>query len=171
MNRAEKPDPATSRPGRGFIANKMHQAESTSAVRVVTETIPIQTEGGGQMVDLTSEIGRVLVKTGMTSGIVTVFVSGSTASITTIENEPGLQRDLPEAMERIAPSSGQRYSHDDTWHDGNGHSHIRASVIGPSLTVPFAQGRLLTGTWQQIVVTDWDNRPRHRDIVLQFIGK
>ncbi|MDP8208212.1 MAG: secondary thiamine-phosphate synthase enzyme YjbQ [Candidatus Electryonea clarkiae] len=152
----------------GGMAPPMAPAEP--GVRVVTETIPVQTRGGGQMVDLTAEIGRVLQKIGMSDGTVTVFVSGSTASITTIEYEPGLQKDFPDAMERIAPSKGMRYKHDDTWHDGNGHSHVRASLVGPSLTIPFSQRRLMLGTWQQIVVNDWDNKGRYRDIILQFMG-
>jgi secondary thiamine-phosphate synthase enzyme len=146
-------------------------AAQSKELRVITETIPVQTSGGGQMMDLTPDVGRILGKIGMSDGIVTIFVSGSTASITTIEFEPGLQKDFPDAMERIAPSKDQRYKHDDTWHDGNGHSHVRASLVGPSLTVPFSGGKLLTGTWQQIVVVDWDNRSRHRDVILQFMGK
>lgn len=169
MNRAEQPDPPAREPGRR--ASRMaRNIESGQGISVVTDSIPVKTGGGGQMVDLTSEIGRILRKHGFLDGIVTVFVSGSTASITTIEFEPGLQKDFPDAMERFAPSSGMRYKHDDTWHDGNGHSHVRASTIGPSLTVPFSNGVLLTGTWQQIVVSDWDNRSRHRDIVLQIMG-
>lgn len=137
----------------------------------MTEMLPVGTEGKGQMVDLTADIGRVLQKLGMKEGNVTIFCPGSTAAITTIEFEPGLKKDLPQAMEHIAPSKGHRYHHDDTWHDGNGHSHVRASIMGPSLVVPFNQGRLILGTWQQVVLVDWDNRSRRRELVLQFIGE
>ena len=99
-----------------------------------------------------------------------MFVTGSTAGVTTIEFEPGLLEDLPAAFERLAPQ-GLRYRHDETWHDGNGHSHVRASLLGPSLLVPFEDGRLLLGTWQQIVLVDFDNRPRRREIVVQLQGE
>lgn len=139
-------------------------------VHVVTQSLPVGTEGHGHMVDLTTDVSRLLKSVGMQAGNVTIFVPGSTASITTIEFEPGLKQDLPAAMEKLAPEEGT-YEHDKTWHDGNGHSHVRASVVGPSLTVPFSQGRLLTGTWQQIVLVDWDNRSRRREVILQFIGE
>lgn len=138
--------------------------------RVVTHTLQIATRGDGQMVDLTPDLSRLLKSVGMKEGQVTAFVPGSTASITTIEFEPGLKEDFPATMEKIAPK-GASYEHDNTWHDGNGHSHVRASVIGPSLTIPFSQGRLLLGTWQQVVLNDWDNRGRTRDLVFQFIGE
>ncbi|HEB84868.1 MAG TPA: YjbQ family protein [Bacteroidetes bacterium] len=155
-------------------ANRQQQpsargGQGGQTLKVITESLPVATDGRGQMIDLTSEIGRIISKHKMTSGTVTIFVPGSTASITTIEFEPGLKKDFPEAMERIAPS-GARYHHDDTWHDGNGHSHIRSAVVGPSLTVPFAQGRLLTGTWQQVVLVDWDNRGRRREVIVQLMG-
>jgi secondary thiamine-phosphate synthase enzyme len=106
----------------------------------------------------------------LSEGQITVFAPGATAGITTIEYEPGLIRDFPEALEKIAPSS-KRYHHDDTWGDGNGHGHVRASLIGPSLTVPFQKGRLLLGTWQQIVLVDCDTRPRKRDVAVQVMGE
>lgn len=141
-----------------------------SQIKIITETIPVGTEGNGHMVDITSDVGRLLKKQNLHSGTVTIFVQGSTASITTIEYEPGLEKDFPEAMEKVAPSHGQTYHHDQAWHDGNGHSHVRASLVGPSLTVPFSNGVMTLGRWQQIVLVDWDNRARRRDIVLQFIG-
>lgn len=141
-----------------------------SNLRVITQSLQVATEGGGQMLDLTPDISRLLSNTDMLDGQVTVFVPGSTASVTTIEFEPGLQRDFPDALERFAPRDSE-YQHDKTWHDGNGHSHVRASMIGPSLTVPFHKGRLMLGTWQQVVVVDWDNRARRREIVFQFIGQ
>jgi len=97
-------------------------------------------------------------------------VGGSTAGITTMEYEPGLIEDLPAAFERLVPR-GHHYHHEEAWHDGNGHAHVRASLVGPSLTVPFRKGKLLLGTWQQIVVVDFDNRPRQRDIVVQLTGE
>jgi len=130
----------------------------------------VATEGGGHMIDLTPDVSRILASSGISEGQVTIFNPGSTASVTTIEFEPGLKRDFPEAMEKVAPSSGN-YEHDNTWHDGNGHSHVRASLVGPSLVVPFMQGRLMLGTWQQIVLVDWDNRSRRREVIFQFMGK
>jgi secondary thiamine-phosphate synthase enzyme len=121
------------------------------------------------MHDLTSTVAEALRETGITDGIVTIFAPGATAGITTIEFEPGLRQDFPAAMDRFAPRD-IRYKHDDTWHDGNGHSHVRASTIGPSLTVPAAAGKLVLGTWQQIVLIDFDNRPRERQIVVTIVG-
>jgi len=100
----------------------------------------------------------------------TVFASGSTAGITNIEFEPGLLRDLPEFFEKILPSR-ETYHHDATWHDGNGYAHLRSALIKPSFTIPFKNGTLLLGTWQQIILLDFDNRPRHRELVVQIIGK
>lgn len=139
-------------------------------LKVIAELLPVDTNGNGDIRDITDNVQRVLNKQGLMFGSVTIFVQGSTASVTTIEYEPGLEQDLPEAMERVAPSTGHTYNHDKKWHDGNGHSHVRASIMGPSMTVPFANGKLMLGTWQQIVLCDWDNRARHRDIVLQFTG-
>ena len=135
-----------------------------------TERVGISTRGDGEMVDLTSRVQDVISESGFSEGQVTVFVPGATGGVTTIEYEPGLIRDLPEAFERIAPRGG-RYFHDETWHDGNGHSHVRASILGPSLTIPFSNGRMILGTWQQIIVVDFDNRPRRRDIVVQLNGE
>ncbi len=139
-------------------------------VRVVSDSISVSTRGGDDMIDLTPEIEATLRRSELRNGTVTVFVSGSTAGISTIEFEPGLRRDLPEALERLAPR-GARYRHDDTWHDGNGHSHVRATLLGPSLTIPFSGGRLLLGTWQQVVLVDFDNRPRNRSLAVQMIGE
>lgn len=139
-------------------------------MEIVTERLNIETRGNTDVVDITDRVAAVLKKNHLKDGSVTLFVSGSTASITTVEFEPGLVRDLPEAFERLVPRA-QRYHHDDTWHDGNGHSHIRASLLGPSLVVPFSDGRLLLGTWQQIVVIDFDTRERSRELVVQVIGR
>src|SRR5262249_29477810 len=118
----------------------------------------------------TERVADVLARHGLVEGQALVFVSGSTAALTTVEYEPGLVRDLPAMFERIAPQ-GARYHHEDTWHDGNGHSHCRASLLGPSLVIPFADGKLLLGTWQQIILIDFDNRPRQRDLVVQLTGQ
>ncbi len=130
----------------------------------------LSTGGEGTMHDLTDGVADCLRETGMLDGTVTVFVPGATAGITTIEFEPGLIVDFPAAMERFAPRD-LTYQHDETWHDGNGHSHVRASALGPSLTVPAAAGKLVLGTWQQIVLVDFDNRPRDRRVVVTVIGE
>ena len=121
------------------------------------------------MVDLTGAVAERLRETGLIEGQVTVFVGGSTAGLCTIEFEPGLVQDLGRALDAIAPE-GVAYAHDAAWGDGNGAAHVRAAIMGPSLVVPFKNGSLLLGTWQQIVLVDFDNRPRHREIVLQFLG-
>lgn len=132
--------------------------------------IKIATRGDGDMHDLTDRVTRAVSSAGIADGIVTVFVPGSTAGVTTIEFEPGLRRDFPAAMERIAPRD-LRYAHDERWHDGNGHAHVRASVLGPSLTVPVRGGELALGTWQQIVLVDFDNRARERRLVITVMGE
>lgn len=137
---------------------------------VRTERLTVSTRGGSEVRDMTPGVASCLARAGMESGTVTVFVTGSTASVTTTEYEPGLQRDIPAALDRLVPASAH-YHHDATWHDGNGHSHVRAALLGPSLTVPFSEGRLLLGTWQQIVLIDHDNRPRERTLVVQIMGE
>lgn len=139
-------------------------------MEIVTGTIQISSRGNTDIIDLTPQVADRLREAGLIEGNLTVFVSGSTAGITTIEYEPGLLKDLPEAFEKIAPT-GVVYHHDATWGDGNGFSHVRAALLGASLTVPFRDGRMLLGTWQQIVVIDFDNRPRNRNIVVQMIGE
>ncbi len=136
---------------------------------IITDRIHFATHDDAQVVDLTPTVKAKISERRLQEGQVLVFVPGSTAALTTVEYEPGLIRDLPEFFERIAPRD-HRYHHDDTWHDGNGHAHVRASVVGPSLTVPVAGGELLLGTWQQIVLLDFDNRPRRRELVLQLTG-
>jgi secondary thiamine-phosphate synthase enzyme len=137
---------------------------------IVTEHIDFQTNGNAEMTDLTAKVARALERSGLEAGVIVVFVSGATGAVTTIEFEPGLVEDMKDALERIAPQEIE-YAHNKRWGDGNGHSHIRASVIGPSLTVPFSEGKLLLGTWQQIVFLDLDNRPRYRRIVVQIMGE
>jgi len=122
------------------------------------------------MVDITSRVEAVLQKSALTTGVCTIFCTGSTGSVTTIEYEDGLLKDFPEAMERIAPK-GAEYKHDLRWRDGNGHSHVRASIVGPSLTIPFVNRQLAIGTWQQVVFIDYDNRPRDRSLEIVIIGE
>lgn len=138
-------------------------------MRVLTESFEISTRGHTDIIDVTSDVQSVLRQTGLSEGTVTVFVAGSTAGITSIEYEPGLLKDLPEAFEKFAPT-GVTYHHDATWGDGNGYAHVRAAMLGPSFAVPFRGGKLILGTWQQIVVIDFDNRPRHRSIIVQMMG-
>jgi secondary thiamine-phosphate synthase enzyme len=140
------------------------------SLEVITDRIPISTGGDAEIHDVTSDVAALVAKHRFREGHVLVFVPGSTGGITTLEYEPGLVKDLPIAMERIAPKGG-RYHHEETWHDGNGHSHVRSAVVGCSLTVPFQEGRLTLGTWQQIVLIDFDNRPRQREIVVQLTGE
>jgi len=137
---------------------------------VITRTITVSSNGENDMIDITRQIDEAIKATMLQDGIVATFVSGSTAAVTTIEYEPGLKKDFPKMLARIAPSETE-YEHDNTWHDGNGHSHVRASLIGPSLTVPFKNKGLMLGTWQQIVLLEMDIRPRERKIILQMIGE
>jgi secondary thiamine-phosphate synthase enzyme len=137
---------------------------------ILTDTLRVDTKGDSDILDLTPRVQALVAKHGFDCGQALVFVPGSTAGVTTIEFEPGLLEDLPAAFERIAPR-GIGYRHEEAWHDGNGHSHVRASLLGPSLSVPFEQGQLLLGTWQQIVIVDFDNRPRRRDVIVQLSGE
>ena len=139
-------------------------------MRIVTDTIRVATRGDADIIDLTPEISELLGKHDFQHGQALVFVSGSTAGVTTVEYEPGLLKDLPAFFEKIAPQ-GARYFHEETWHDGNGHSHVRASLLGCSLNVPFEGGKLLVGTWQQIILIDFDNRARDRKVVVQMTGE
>ena len=136
---------------------------------VITKTIHVKTKGENDIIDITQLTSEEVANCEIKNGIVTIFVSGSTASVTTIEYEPGLLEDFPKMLSKIAPR-GIEYSHEKMWHDGNGHSHVRASLLGPSLTVPFSEGQLLLGTWQQIVLLELDTRNRERNLVLQIIG-
>lgn len=137
---------------------------------VVSVKRSLQTRGHNHTIDITSEVASAVKSAGTDSGIATVFVTGSTAGVTTIEFEPGLVQDLDAAFNRLAPRELE-YRHHERWGDDNGHSHIRASLLGPSLTVPFAKGELLLGTWQQIILVDFDTRPRRRDYVVQIMGE
>ncbi|MGY5871115.1 MAG: secondary thiamine-phosphate synthase enzyme YjbQ [Candidatus Thorarchaeota archaeon] len=133
-------------------------------------SISFQTQGDCDMIDITQRVDDVVKKSELGTGICTVFCTGSTGAITTIEYEDGLLKDFPKAMERIAPK-GEVYAHDQRWGDGNGHSHVRASLVGPSLTIPFVNRKLTLGTWQQVVFIDYDNRPRSRNLELVLIGE
>jgi secondary thiamine-phosphate synthase enzyme len=137
---------------------------------VVTKKIKFKTRGEVDILDITKQVNKVIQETPLKDGIATVFVAGATGAITTIEYEPGLIEDLPNALEKLAPKNAY-YKHHEMWHDGNGHSHVRASILGPSLTVPFNDKRLILGTWQQIVFLELDVKPRSREITVQIIGE
>ena len=137
---------------------------------VITRRISFQTEGHGDILDITPQVEQQIAETDITNGTVTLFIAGATAGITTIEFEPGLVSDFRNMWERNVPENIP-YSHDRRWGDGNGYSHIRASLLGASLVVPFSDRKLTLGTWQQIVVIDFDNRARSRQIVLQIMGE
>ena len=132
--------------------------------------ITIRTNGEVDIVDITSDIQNVVSESKLNNGIACIFVPGSTGTITTIEHEPGLMKDLPRALEKMAPK-GINYDHHETWHDDNGHSHVRASIMGPGLTIPFRDGKLIHGTWQQIVFVELDTNPRNRNIIVQLVGE
>ncbi|MGH8016383.1 MAG: secondary thiamine-phosphate synthase enzyme YjbQ [Candidatus Zixiibacteriota bacterium] len=137
---------------------------------VKTDEIKLNSTGPGDLIDITSAISEAVENSGINSGIVTVFISGSTAGLTTLEYEPGLVKDFPELMEQLVPSN-RAYQHDHTWHDGNGFSHLRSALIGTSLTIPFVKGKLLLGQWQQATFCEFDNRSRSRKVVFQIIGE
>ena len=139
-------------------------------MKVYQGEIELETKGENDMIDLTDEVQRVVKESGIKEGIACIFVPGSTGAITTIEYEPGLMKDMPRALERIAPKN-EHYHHHETWHDYNGHSHVRASIIGPSLTVPVTNGKIVHGTWQQIVFIEMDVRSRHRRILVKVLGE
>src|SRR5487761_522430 len=135
-----------------------------------TETIEIRTSGEGDIVNISDRVQEVVSESGVKEGAAILFVQSSTSSLTIMEFENGLLKDIPKSLERLAPKSAQ-YEHDKAWHDGNGHSHVRSAVIGVSLTVPFSGGELMLGTWQQIVLCEFDVRPRLRKIVVQLISE
>ena len=137
---------------------------------VITKKISLQTKGECDIIDITPQVEQQIAETDISDGTVTVFIAGSTAGITTIEFESGVLADFQSMWERIVPKSIP-YNHDRRWGDGNGYSHVRASLLGASLVVPFSNQRLILGTWQQIVVVDFDNRTRSRQIILQIMGE
>jgi len=132
--------------------------------------IDIETQGKEEMVDITDHLRQIVLESGITNGSVLVFVPGATGALSTIEYEPGLVRDFPQLMEKLIPQK-QQYYHNETWHDGNGHSHLRATLIGPSLTIPFEETRLILGTWQQVIFLEFDNKPHRRRIAVQVSGE
>jgi secondary thiamine-phosphate synthase enzyme len=134
------------------------------------EQFSLQTKGHRHMADLTGRVAAIVEHSGIRSGIAQVFCVGSTAAVGTIEFEPGLERDLPEMLDRLLPSS-RDYGHEQAWHDGNGHSHLQATMLGPSLTVPICDRKLVLGTWQQIFHLECDIKPRWRTIALTVIGE
>jgi secondary thiamine-phosphate synthase enzyme len=131
--------------------------------------LSFQTTGKTDLIDITREVSLRIRESGISEGSVLVFAPGSTAALTTIEYESGVIEDLKEAIERLAPE-GLRYRHDARWGDGNGYSHVRAAVLGPSLTIPIIEGQLVLGTWQQVILCDFDNRPRKRQVIVQVTG-
>lgn len=139
-------------------------------MEVETHSINFKTNGNCDIIDITGKVEAVITESNFDEGNVLIFAGGSTAGITTIEYEPGLLQDYPKFFDRIAPVN-LNYEHDNTWHDGNGHSHVRASLQGASLAVPFVNGNLTLGTWQQIIFVDFDNRSRSREVVIQLMGR
>lgn len=137
---------------------------------ILTEKIRRKTRGNGDLQDITRDVVELVQKSKILDGNVTLFVVGSTAGITTFEYEPGLIKDLQEFYDRLAPLN-RPYHHDQTWGDANGFSHVRATFTGPSLVVPFEKGQLFLGTWQQVVLAEFDNRPRERTVVVQIMGE
>lgn len=138
-------------------------------MEIETHNFSLKTKGKTDILDITNFVQSIINSSGFIEGSALIFTGGSTAGITTIEYEPGLLDDYPKFFEKIIPSN-IKYKHDETWHDGNGHSHIRAALQGASFTVPFVNGNLLLGTWQQIILIDFDNRPRNRNIIVQIMG-
>jgi secondary thiamine-phosphate synthase enzyme len=138
-------------------------------MNVITKSIKVHSKGENEIIDLTDKISAKIYESKISSGIVTVFVTGSTGALTTIEYEPGLLKDFPDMLSRIAPDE-LNYEHEQMWHDGNGRSHVKASLIGPSSTIPFNDMNMMLGTWQQVVFVELDTRGRERNIILQIIG-
>ena len=138
------------------------------SVTIVRSAVP--SRGHGDILDITRNVAEAVAGSGLINGVATIFVTGSTAGLTTIEYEPGLVHDLTAAFERLYPQA-MEYRHHEKWDDDNGHSHVRASMLGPSLAVPFVEGTLTLGTWQQIILVDFDTRARSREYVVQMMGE
>ncbi len=132
--------------------------------------LSLRTHGNADIHDITDQVAKLISQSGLTSGTVTIFCPSSTSALTTIEYESGALNDLRRLFDEIVPTN-REYSHNERWHDGNGHSHVRAALLGPSLTIPFVEGHLTLGMWQQIIYLDFDNRPRQRQLVVQLIGE
>jgi len=136
---------------------------------IQTHSIQLNTSGNTDIIDITVEVSRAVQQSGIKSGVATIFCPSSTSALTTIEYETGVLQDLKRLFDQTVPLE-QNYQHNLRWGDGNGHSHVRAALLGPSLSVPFVNGSLTLGTWQQIVYVDFDNRPRRRELVVQVMG-
>jgi secondary thiamine-phosphate synthase enzyme len=134
------------------------------------EQVRVSTSGPGDMHDLTAQVQAIVARSGIRTGLAHVFNVGSTAAIGTIEFEPGLKQDLPATLDRLMPPS-REYGHERTWHDGNGHSHLQATVLGQGLTVPVGEGQLVLGTWQQVFLLECDTRARQRSVVITVLGE
>ena len=132
--------------------------------------LKLQTIHEGELIDITNHVQNTIKESKSSDGVAFLFVPGSTAALTTIEFEPGLEKDFPAALERLAPKT-LPYEHEKTWHDGNGHSHVKASLLGPDLTIPFQNGKLTLGTWQQIVLVELDTGPRDRTVIVQLLAE
>lgn len=137
---------------------------------VVTKSFEVKSKREGEVLDVTAEVRKALSDSGLSDGVATVFVVGSTAAVTTMEFEPGLVADFPEMLERVVPKDHD-YKHHRKWHDANGHSHVKASLMGPSISIPFVGGEYVLGEWQQVVYLEFDIRPRTRKIVVQLVGE
>ena len=152
------------------IDNEQYYLEQDLLQMVKTHEMRIKTSGNCEVVNITEQVVEAVAQSDIRDGAVTVFNIGSTAGITTTEYEPGLANyDLKAAFEKLAPENA-RYEHEETWHDDNGHAHVRATLLGPSLSVPIVAGRLMLGTWQQIILIDFDTKPRTRTVICQIIG-
>lgn len=138
--------------------------------KFTTKSLQIETAGFNDIIDITPRLSGILKEENYREGQMLIFVPGSTAALTTVEFEPGLQKDLKEFFEEWIPMK-KRYHHNDTWHDGNGYAHVRASMLKPSLTIPFEHNQLLLGTWQQVILIDFDNRKRNRGLIVQIMGE
>ena len=137
---------------------------------IIQKKLLLSSKGYNDIIDITPKLRSYIQEIEINNGNILVFVSGSTGGLTTIEYEPGLLKDIPEMLEKIAPMN-ERYHHDETWHDGNGYAHLRAALIGPSITIPFVNKELQLGTWQQVIFIDFDNRPRNRSLHIQIYGE
>ena len=137
---------------------------------VKTASISLKTQGNADIHDVTNQVANAVSNSGLTAGLATVFCPSSTSGLTTIEYESGALSDLRRLFDEIIPAD-REYAHNERWHDGNGHSHVRAALLGPSITIPFIDSQLTLGTWQQVIYVDFDNRPRQRELVVQLIGE
>jgi len=139
-------------------------------MKIITKELTLETAGAGDLLNITDDLRIMISGSKLKEGSITVFAVGSTFGVTCFEYEPGLITDMKDLYEKLVPSD-RSYSHDDTWGDANGFSHLRAALQGPSLTLPFSKGKLMTGTWQQVIIAEFDNRPRTRKVVVQLMGE